>query len=112
MGLEIVGNHDGYSSSLFGTSHRSTYLLTEHISGAPRSNPSIEPAITPIQQAKAIDFPIIPRGFDQALPSSPFLRPDTREGRVKSHPHPILQIEISMWQQSEYVFQVSGKLIP
>lgn len=57
MGLEIVGNHDGNSSSLLGTSYSGMYLLTEHISGAPRSNTAIEPAITPVHQAKTIHFP-------------------------------------------------------
>jgi hypothetical protein len=38
---------------------------------------------------------IVPRRFDQALPTSPFGSPDTREGRVKCHLHFILQIEES-----------------
>src|SRR6266566_1850439 len=112
MSLEIVCNHDGYSSSLFGTSHSAPYLLAEDISGASRGDSSIEPAITPVQQAKAVDFPIIPRCLDQPLPASSFSRPDAREGRVKSHLHLILQIEISTRQQREHVFQVGGKLIP
>ena len=97
MGLEIVGNYDGYSSSLLRTSDSSTYLLAEDISGAPKSNAAIEPAITPVQQTKAIDFPIIPRCFDQALPASSFSRPDAREGWVKGHLHLILQIEVRVW---------------
>ncbi len=112
MGLEIVRNHDGNSSSLFGTRYSATYLLAKDIGGASRSNAAIEPAITPVQQAKAVDFPIIPRCFDQALPTSSFSRPDAREGRVKSHLHLVLQIEISTRQQREHVFQVGGKLIP
>ena len=101
MGFEIVGNHNGYSFSLFGTGHSSTYLLAEHISGASGSNTAIKPTIPPVQQAKAVDLPIIPRCFDQALPASSFSRPDARKGRVKSHLHLVLQIEISMRQQRE-----------
>ena len=112
MGLEIVRDHDGHASSLGGTSHGTTYLLAEDISGTPGSNTAIEPAITPVQQAKAIDFPIIPRCFNQPLPASSFSRPDARKGRVKSHLHLILQIEVSMWQQCEQISQVGGKLIP
>jgi hypothetical protein len=59
MGLEIVCNHDGHSSSLFGTIHSAPYLLAEHISSAPRSNSSIEPAITPIHQAKAVNLVVL-----------------------------------------------------
>jgi len=112
MRLEMVCNHDGHSSSLFGTSHSATYLLAEDLSGASRGNSSIEPAITPVQQAKAVDFPMIPRCLDQPLPASSFSRPDAREGWVKSHLHLILQLEISTRQKCEHVFQVGGKLIP
>jgi hypothetical protein len=66
-----------------------------HISGASGSNPAIEPAITPVQQAKPIHLPIISRRFDQALPATPFSRPEPRQGRMKSHLHLILQIQES-----------------
>ena len=112
VGLQIVGNHDGHPSTLLGTSHGGTHLLTEHISGASRSNPAIEPAIAPVHQAKAIDLAIVPRRFDQALPPSPFAAPDTRERRVKGHLHLILQIQVSVWQKREQIRQVGGKLIP
>src|SRR5579875_4015931 len=112
MGLEIVGNHDGNASSLSRTSHSATYLLTENISSAPCGNAAIKPTITPVQQAKAIDFPIIPRCFNQALPTSSFPRPDARQGRMKSHLHLILKVEVSAWEQFEQISQVGGKLIP
>ena len=112
MGLEMVGKHHGHPSSLLGTSHSATHLLAEHISSASGSNTAIEPAITPIHQAKTIHFPIIPRRFDQALPASSFSRPNARQGRVKSYLHLILQIEVSAWQESEQISQVGGKLVP
>src|SRR5215471_21504691 len=68
--------------------------------------------ITPIHQAKTIHFPMIPRRFDQALPASSFSRPDARQGRMKSHLHLILLIEVSTWQESEQSSQVGGKLVP
>lgn len=112
VGLQIVGNHDGHPSTFLGTSHGDTYLLTEHIRSAPRSNSAIEPAIAPVHQAEAIDLAIVPRRFDQALPSPSFEAPDTREGRVESHLHFILQIQVSAWHQPEQIRQVGGKLIP
>jgi hypothetical protein len=112
VGLEIVSKDDGHSSSLFGTSYSSTYLLAEHLGRAPRSDPAIEPAIAPVHQAEAIDLAIVPRRFDQALPTSPFEAPDTRESRVKGHLHFILQIEVSAWHKGEQIRQVGGKLIP
>ena len=98
VGLEIIGNDDGHPSTLLGTSHSGTHLLTEHISRASRSNPAIESAITPVHQTKAVDLTIISRSLDQPLPSSTFATPEAREGRVKGHLHLILQIEVSAWQ--------------
>jgi hypothetical protein len=72
----------------------------------------IDSYVLPDIKSNKVDFAVIPRCFDQTLPVSPFSRPDPCESRVKGHLHLILEIEISMWQQSEYVFQVSGKLIP
>ena len=112
MGSEIVRNDDGNASSKLRTSDSSAYLLAEYISSASLSHAAIEPAITPIQQTKTIDFAVLPRCFDQTLPVSPSSRPDPCESWVKGHMHLILEIKISMWQQSEYGVQVGGKLIP
>src|SRR5258708_17586262 len=96
VSLEIVGDHDGYPSSLLLTSHSGTYLLTEHISGASRSDPAIEPAIAPVEQAKAVNLAVIARCLDQALPTSAFVRPDTGESRVKGNLDLILQIQVGL----------------
>src|SRR5260370_42109893 len=112
MGLEIVGKHDGYSPSLFGTSHSGTHLFTKHISGSSQSDPAIKPTIAPVNQTKAVNLAVIPRSLDQALPMSPLARPYAREGWVKGYLHLVLQIEVSMWHQSKQSRQVGGKLIP
>jgi hypothetical protein len=112
MGLEIIDNHDGRPSPLLRTSHGSTHLLTEHIGSASRSDPPIEPTIAPVDQTKAIDLPIIPRRFDQALPTPSFPRPDARQRRVKGHLHLILQIEVSAWHKREQRWQIGGMLTP
>jgi hypothetical protein len=87
-------------------------LLAEHVSCASWSDSAIEPAIAPVQQAKAIDLPIIPRRFDQALPASSFPRPDARQRRVKGKLDLILEVEVSTWQKGKQIWQVGGKLIP
>lgn len=112
VGPKIIGNHDGNPSTLLGTSHSSTHLLTEHISRASRRNTAIEPAITPVHQAKAVDLAIVPRRLYQALPSSPFATPYTCEGWVKGNLYFILQIEISAWYKREQIWQVGRKLSP
>jgi hypothetical protein len=55
VGFEMVGHHDGNASPLLGTSHRSAHLLAKHIGRPSRSEAAIEPAITPVHQAKAVD---------------------------------------------------------
>jgi hypothetical protein len=112
MSLEIVRNHDGHASSLLRTGHGGTDLLAKHISSTSGGNAAIKPAITPVQQAKAVDFAVIPRRLNQTLSASSFSRPDTREGRVKGHLHLILQVQIRMRHQWEQISQVGGKLIP
>ena len=112
MRLEIISDHDGYSSPLLGTSHSRTHLLAEHIGGASGSDATIEPALTPVHQAKAVDLAIVPRRFDQALPTSTEALPHPGEGRVKSHLHLILQIQISVWYKREQLWQIGGQLIP
>jgi len=94
VGLEIIGNHNGDPSPLLGTSYGSPHLLAKHIGRASRSDPPIEPAIAPVQQAKAVDLPILPRRFDQALPTSPLATPHARQRRVKGHLHLILEVEV------------------
>ncbi len=83
MRLEIVGNHDGNPSTKLRTSHGGPYLLTEDISRPSRCQPTIEPAITPVDQTKAVDLAVITGRLDQPLPSSAFARPEAREGRMK-----------------------------
>jgi hypothetical protein len=87
-------------------------LLAERISRPSWSDSTIEPAITPVDQAKAVDPAIIPRRFDQALPTPPLATPDARERRMKGHLHLILQIEVSVRQECEQGWQVNGKLTP
>src|SRR5512142_2134967 len=110
--LEIVGDDDSDASATLGAGHGGTHLLTLHIGSAPRSNPAIEPTIAPVQQTKAVDLTVISRCLDQTLPAPSFPRPDARESRVKGHLDLILQVEVSMWQDSQQIGQISRKLIP
>ena len=108
--LEIIGNHQSDLPATGGASHGRTHLFTEHIGGASRSNSAIEPAIAPVEQAKPIDFPVVSRGLDQALPASPFEAPDPRKRRVKSELHLILQIQVGLRQEGKQGSKIGGKL--
>ena len=59
MRLEIVGNHDGHTSTKLRTSHGGPHLLAEDISRPSRGHPPIEPAIAPVEQTKAVDLAVI-----------------------------------------------------
>src|SRR5712691_10246076 len=96
VSFEIVGNHDRDTSATFRTGHGCAHLFTEDIGGAPSSTSTSEPAIAPVEQAKAIDYPILHRSLDQALPAPPLEAPDTREGWVKGKLHLILEIEVGL----------------
>jgi len=112
MRPEIIGNHDGDSPATLRTGNGSTHLFTEHVGSASGSNPAIEPAIAPVDQAKAVDLAVVSRCLDQALAAPTFAAPDTRESRVKGKLNLILQIEVGLRQQGDQTRQVGGKLIP
>jgi hypothetical protein len=113
VGLEIVSNHDGNASPLPGASHGSTHLLTEHISGASRSDSAIEPAIAPVHQTKAIDPPIIPRCFAafvaHVAPCDTRRASASDERPPASHPG---SIQVRLRQECEQGFKVDRKLTP
>jgi hypothetical protein len=108
--LESIGNHKSDPPATGGASHGRTHLFTEDIGGASSSNSAIEPAIAPVEQAKPIDFPVVSRGLDQALPASPLEAPDPRECRVKGELHLILQREVGLRQEGKQRSQIGGKL--
>src|SRR6266851_5012143 len=108
--LEIIGNHKSDPPATCGASNGRTHLFTEHIGGASGSNSAIEPAIAPVQQAKSIDFAVVSRGLDLALPASPLEAPDPRERRVKGELHLILQIQVGLRQEGEQRSKIGGKL--
>ena len=110
--LEIVGNHEGEAPATLGAGKGGTHLFAEHISRSSRCHSAVEPAIAPVDQAKAVELAVIPRRLDQPLPAPPFAAPDTRAGRVKGKLDFILQVEVGLRLESEQGWQVGGKLIP
>ncbi len=110
MSPEIIGNHQSDPPATGRASDSCTHLFTEHIGGASRSNSAIEPAIAPVEQAKAIHLAVVSRGLDQALPASPFEAPEPRERRVKGELHLILQIEIGLRQEGKQNGKIDRKL--
>jgi hypothetical protein len=62
------------------------------------------------EQTKPIDFPVVSRGLDQALPASPLEAPDPRERRVKGELHLILQIQVGLRQEGKQSSKIGGKL--
>ena len=62
--LQIVGKHNSDVPATSGAGNGSTHLFAEHIRRPSRSHPAIEPAIAPVDQAKAIDLAVKDRAYD------------------------------------------------
>lgn len=109
---QVVGQDDGDASALPRACDGGAQLLTEEGGGALGADAPVEPALAPIDQAKAVDLPVGAGGLDQALAASPFAAPDARERRVQGDLHLVLEVEISIRKESEQVGHSGGELIP
>jgi len=112
MSPEIIGNHKSDPPATFGAGNGCPHLFTEHIGGASRSNSAIEPAIAPVEQAKPIDFAVVSRSLDQALPAPSFEAPDPADasGERRTAPHRG-SIQVGLWQEGKQSSKIGGKLI-
>ena len=73
---------------------------------------SVEPAVTPVDQAKAIDLLVGAGRGDPALAAPPLARPDPSERGVEGDLHLILQLEVGLGEQGQQRGQVGRQLIP
>src|SRR5512135_80041 len=112
MSLEVICNDDRETTTRFRTRHCRAHLFTKDISSSSRGDPAIKPAVSPVDQPKAIDLAVLARRFHQPLPTTPFQAPDPRQGGMKGKLHLILQVEIGMRHQGEEMRQVRWELTP
>jgi hypothetical protein len=99
MSAQIVDQDEGETPTDSRPSDGSADLGAKDIRSAPRSQATIKPAVTPIDEAEAIDFIVGPGRCDKALPASTFATPDAGEGRMERELDLILQRESSPRQE-------------
>ena|SRR5215831_7865433 len=106
MGAQIVDKDNGVPPSGSRPRDGSADLGAKNISGPAWSQAAVKPALTPIDEAEAINFVVGPGRLDEALPASAFTTPDAGQGRMERELDLILEIEIGAWQEAQQFFKV------
>ncbi len=109
---QIVGDDDGHPAALPRTRPGGPQLGTEESGRALGADPSVKPAVAPIDQAEAIGFAVVARGLDPALAAPPFGRPQARERGMPGDLHLILYVEIGAGEEGHQLRNIGGQLIP
>lgn len=107
----VVGQDDGHSPSRLGTGHRPTQLLREGWGRALGLKGTIEPAVSPVDEAEAMDLLVVARRFDPSLSSMALAAPDPRQCWMQVELDLILQVEIGLGQKRQEVTDIRRNLI-
>jgi hypothetical protein len=76
-------------------------LGTKDIGGAACGQAAIKPALTPVDEATAIDLVVGAGRLDQALPAPAFATPDAGEGGMERQLDLVLEIDIGVRQKAQ-----------
>lgn len=106
MGAQVIDEHERQASSGTRPGNGSPPLGTKDICCTSWGQAAVKLALTPIDEAEAIDLGVGAGGLDQPLPAPTFPAPHPREGRMKRKLNLILEREIGAWQESQQFFQV------
>jgi len=106
MGTQVINNDDRQSSAGARAGDRGAHLRAEDIGGTPRGQAALEPAVTPVDEPKAIELVIGARGLDQALAPAALAAPDAREGGMEGELDLVLKIDIGVRQQASQLVNV------
>ena len=101
MGAQVVHDHKRHAPAGARPGDGRPHLGTKDIGGAPWGQSTVKPALTPIDEAEAIDLVVGAGGLNQPLPATAFPAPDPREGGMKRIRDLILEIEIGAWQEGQ-----------
>jgi hypothetical protein len=108
---QIVQEHQGDASAGLRARHGAAQLRTQRRCPTARRPFPIEPTIPPVDQAKAVLLLVVPRRFDQPLPTAAPGTPDASQRWMQSDLHFVLQIHVSPWQQPQQPGQILWHLI-
>lgn len=98
---EVVGDDDGDPPPRLRARERRAPLLAEGVSGAPGGEAPVEPAVTPVDQAEAVDLGVGPRGLDQPLPAAPPAAPHARQRGMEGDVDLALEVDIGAGRQRQ-----------
>jgi hypothetical protein len=106
MGAQVVDDPKRQASTGARPGDSGPHLSAKDIRRAPWGQAAVKPALTPIDEAEAIDLVVGARGLDQPLPATAFPAPDPRKSGMKRKLDLILEIEIGVWQEGPQFFHV------
>jgi hypothetical protein len=99
MGAQVVDDHKRHAPAGARPGDGGPDLGAKDISRTSWGQTAVKPALTPIDEAEAIDLVVGARGLDQPLPATAFPAPDSRERGMERKLDFILEIEIGLRQE-------------
>lgn len=111
MGPQVVDDHKRYAPAGTRPGDSGPDLGAKDIRRTAWGQTAVKPALTPIDEAEAIDLVVGAGGLDQPLPATAFPAPDPRERGMERKPDFILEIEIGVRQEGPQFFQVGRHVL-
>src|SRR5262245_20970375 len=99
MGTQVVDDHKRYAPAGTRPGDSGPDLGAKDIRRTAWGQTAVKPALTPIDEAEAIDLVVGAGGLHQPLPATAFPAPDPRERGMERKPDFILEIEIGVRQE-------------
>ena len=99
MGTQVVDDNQRYAPAGTRPGDSSPDLGAKDIRRTAWGQTAVKPALTPIDEAEAVDLVVGAGGLDQPLPATAFPTPDPRERGMECKPDFILEIEIGVRQE-------------
>jgi hypothetical protein len=109
---QVIGNHDRPPPPSLRSGHRPCQLFGKRRGRSPGSQLVVEPALPPVDQAKAIDLAIVAGSFHSSLACASPPRPHSGQGRVQRQLHFILQVEVGLRQPGKQLGEIGRRLVP
>ena len=106
MGAQVVDDHKRHAPTGARPGDSGPHLSAKDIRRATWGQAAVKPALTPIDEAEAIDLVVGARGLDQPLPATAFPAPDPCKSGMKRKLDLILEIEIGVWQEGPQFFHI------